>query len=198
METKKDLISKQVAQIIAKFATLKGAQFIGIREYQSKTTGEVSNYVINANFSYGNAVNKDITTLSSATESDFLDLAKQTGFNIDLIKQAHENVLNSLLKNKDTETQSNQSKAQQDTYYPVTNSIKMHLETRQLYIYALSVNKLVLKKGEYKTVKSKDLTLAQNAVKKHFDLTTNKYRQFIVDADRLACVKMGKESFELI
>ena len=56
MKNQNALITKR---IVSKFSTLNGASFVGIPEYTSKTTGEVANHVVNAGFSYGNAVEKD-------------------------------------------------------------------------------------------------------------------------------------------
>ena len=68
--------------------------------------------------------------------------------------------------------------------------MKVHIETGKIFIYALTVNKVVLEAGEYKEVNSRDLTLAQNAVKKYFNFSTAKFRQFTVNADQLTGVNI--------
>jgi hypothetical protein len=43
----------------------------------------------------------------------------------------------------------------------------------------MAIAKTVLSKGEYKQVNSRELTLAQNAVKKALNLSTAKFRRFM-------------------
>ena len=77
---------------------------------------------------------------------------------------------------------------------PITNSIKLHIETGRLHIFALAHTKQVIEKGEYKTVNSRELTLCQNAVKEYFEFKTIKYRQFIVEPEQLTTVAIkGQE-----
>lgn len=183
--------------LLKEFENLKGARFIGIREYCSKTTGEVAHHVLNAGFSYGNAVQKDLTSLLNANEDDIKNIAS-TLFSIDLVKEAIEKLKTSLVNNQNEETASNQSKAQNEAYFQITSSIKLHKESMKIHIYALHVSKTVLVPGVYKEVKSRPLTLAQNAVKKYFDFSTAKYRQFIVDKEYLTSdVKINGNSYSL-
>jgi hypothetical protein len=188
---------EKIAKIVEKFSMLNGTRFVGIREYLN-SHNEISNVVVNADFNYGNAVAKDLNTLKSGTMQDVENIAFGSKFNKDLVSQAINKMIESFEKNQNPETQSAQSKAQQDTYTKVTNSIKMHNETGQLYIYALQVSKKVLVEGEYKEKNSKDLTLAQNAVKKYFDLSTAKYRSYVIDENKLASVTITGDTLTVI
>lgn len=62
------------AKIIALFSENKGTQFVGIQKY-TNSVGEVANYVVNVNFSYGKAVEKSIAILNSLTDEDFAAIA---------------------------------------------------------------------------------------------------------------------------
>ena len=186
---------ESVKRIIAKFILLNGSNFVGIRGYEN-SKGEIANHVVIADFNYGNAVEKDLAKLQGATEADIQNIAKE-GFSADLVKQAIQKLADSFIKNSNPETASNQSIAQKDTYTKVTNSIKIHNETGQVYIYALGHSKVVVQKGEYKEKNSRELTLAQNAVKKYFDLTTAKYRNFIVDENQLESVRITGDTITL-
>jgi hypothetical protein len=188
---------EKIAKIVEKFSMLKGTRYVGIRGYVNSHE-EISNVVVNADFSYGNAVAKDLNTLKSGTMQDVENIAFGSNFSKDLISQAINKMIESFEKNQNPETQSAQSKAQQDTYTKVTNSIKMHNETGQLYIYALQEKKYIVKKGEYKEKNSKDLTLAQNAVKKYFDLSTAKYRSYVIDENKLASVAITGDTLTVI
>ena len=181
---------EKVKAILAKCIMMNGSSFVGIRKYVNSHK-EISNHVIIANFSYGNAVAKDLVKLKGATDADVENIAK-SGHTIELVKQAIAKMIESFEKNSNPETASNQSKAQKDTYTKVTDCIKMHNETGELYIYAIGHSKVIVEKGEYKEKNSNDLTLAQNAVKKYFDLTTAKYRNFkVVDEQMEAVVITG-------
>lgn len=191
----KNILAK--CTLIAKFAQLENASFVGIRDYLNKHD-EISNQVVDANFSYGNAVEKDLKALKSATESDINNIIFNTTFTAELVKTAIAKLINGFEKNQNSETKSNQSKAQTDTYLQITNGIKLHKETGQLYIYALLVDKHITRKGHYDEVKSNELTLAQNAVKKYFDLSTAKFRSFIVDENHLTAVRITGDTITLI
>ncbi len=190
-------IAKIVKMIIAMFANLNGSSFVGIKGYTSSTTGEVANHVVNANFSYGNAVEKDLKALKGATDEDVKAIADK-GFTVDLVKMAIDKLRDAFIKNQNPETASAGSVAQSDAYVPITNSIKLHIETGKIHIYALAVSKQVLVEGEYKAVNSRELTLCQNAVKKYFDFSTAKYRNFIVDPAMLSGVNINGEKFSLV
>jgi hypothetical protein len=185
--------AKQIKSIVSMFANLNGASFVGIREYLSTSTGEIANHVIIANFSYTNAVKHDLTALQNVSIFDLNTINNEYGFSVELIKQAINKLKTAFENNQNTETQSNQSKGQNDAYLHITNSIKLHIETRKLYIYALSHSKTVICEGEHKQVNSRELTLCQNAVKKYFKFKTIKFRQFIVEPSQLSTVAVNGE-----
>lgn len=188
--------SKAVKKIIKNFTEIDGGLFVGIREYQNKAN-EIANHVINVNFSYNNAVINDIKKLQNATEKDIVNIARQFNIEVDLVKKAMDKLLNSLINNQNKETASNQSKAQNDSYISICPSIKIHRETRNFYIYGLRVSKNVLVEGEYKKVNHRPLTVAQNAIKKYFDFTTAKYKNYIVAPDKLKAVASNKNLIQL-
>lgn len=61
----------QIQRLLAYFSVLTGTKFVGIKEYISVKSGEVANFVINANFNYGNAIETTVKILKSLTASDF-------------------------------------------------------------------------------------------------------------------------------
>jgi hypothetical protein len=175
--------------IVSLFANLNGTSFVGIRAYQSSTTGEVANHVVIANASYGNAVEEDLRKLENATDADVQAISDK-GFSAELVRTAINKLADSFRKNMNPETQSAQSKGQQDAYITITPSIKLHIESGKIHIFAQHHSKQVLVEGEYKSVNSRELTLCQNAVKKYFDFRTAKFRNFIVDKDQLSTLKI--------
>ena len=190
-------INAIVKQVVKQFSELKGAKFIGIREYRAKTSNELANHVLNANFNYGNAVEKDLTSLMALNVIDIDTISDNTGIPSTIILDAVNALITSFEKNQNKETQSNQSKAQNELYLPITSSIKLNLTTGLLHIYALAVSKQIIEKGEYKTVNSRQLTLAKNAIEKYCDFTTAKYRNFIIDKKYLSTLKISGETLSL-
>lgn len=171
--------------------TVARPTFVGIQNYLSSTSGELANHVILCNFSYKNAVLRDLSKLQNCNISDVETIAKNSGLSIDLINEAIEKMKTSFINNMNKETASAQSLAQKDTFTVISDAVKVHNETKQIYIYGLAVAKKVIEKGEYKSVNSRPLTIAQNEVKKYFNFSTDKYRQFIVNPENLSSVKIN-------
>ena len=126
--------TKQIKAIVSLFSELNGASFVGIRNYVSEKSGEIANFVVIANFSYANAIEHDLKALQNFSIFDINEISK-LGFSVELIKQAIDKLKTSFENNINTETQSNQSKGQQDAYLPITNSIKLHIETGKIHLF---------------------------------------------------------------
>jgi len=175
-------IEQLIKAIIALFVQFNGTTFVGLT-YTNKN-GETAKHVINVGFSYANAVKKDLAKLQG---TNIENLSKAINFPIDLVQTAVNKMIDSFVKNQNEETQSNQSKAQQDLYIhvPGVTGVKINKETKKIHIYAMAIHKEIIVKGEYKEVNSRELTLCQNAIKKHLNFTTAKYRNFIINPDQL-------------
>jgi hypothetical protein len=191
-----DSIVKKVVNLFANPMTsaltgLSSASFVGIRNYVSSTSGEIANHVILANFSYGNAVKNDLKKLQNTTQSDIQEIVEKFGFSVELINTAIAKLIDSFVKNQNPETRSNQSKGQTDAYVNISDCIRLHIESQKIYIYGLGISKEIIQKGEYKSVNSRELTLCQNAVKKHFNLSTAKFKQYIIEPDQIGSVKVN-------
>jgi hypothetical protein len=179
------IINALIAQIIAKFAELNGTSLVGIRRYEAKGSGEICNHVVNANWSYGEAKKRDMKKLAKATMEDVKAIAEKANVAIEVVQEA--------LAEMQT-TNKKRSEGQKNAYIPVTNAIKYCKESGMLHIYAQAIWKGVPEvEGTYKEVKSRPKTIAKNVAKKHFDLATRKFRQFIVHPDMLAEVAIDKE-----
>lgn len=190
-------VNKLVSNISQQFENVSRPTFLGIKNYESKSSGEIADHVILTNFSYKNAVKRDLQKLQVITENEKIRLAINSGFSIDLINEAIEKLSTSFINNQNEETKSNQSKAQTDAFTRINEAIKIHNETGQVYIYGLHIKKNVHVDGEYKKVNSRPLTLCQNWLKKELNFSTSKYRQFIVDKNMLSAVNLNGESFQL-
>lgn len=179
------IINAVVAKIVAMFAQLNGTSLVGIREYESKSTGEVCNHVVNANFSYGEAKKRDMAKLANATKADLLAIAEKAKVAFEVVEQA--------IAEMQT-TSKKRSEAQKDAYIPITNAIKLNKESGLLHIYAMAMWKSEpIVQGVFKEVNSRPKTIAKNVAKKYFNLATAKYRNFIVHPDMLSEVAINGE-----
>jgi hypothetical protein len=73
---------KKMEEIIREIAENQqgiGANFLGIKEYTSKTSGEVANFVVNFGISYANAKEQTNKILNTLTDKDFEAIAEKYG-----------------------------------------------------------------------------------------------------------------------
>jgi hypothetical protein len=181
----KSIMTVLIAQIIAKFAELNGTSLVGIREYEAKGSGEVANHVVNANFSYAEAKKRDMAKLAKATNADLLAIASKAKVALEIVREA--------LAEMQT-TDKKRSEAQINAFIPITNAIKLNKESGLLHIYAMAIWKgQPIVEGVFKEVKSSPKTIAKNMAKKYFNLSTAKYRSFIVHPDMISEVAINGE-----
>jgi len=181
-----------------------GATFMGIREYQSKSklkVGEkhgIANYIVNTNISYENAKNHDKDSLIKLSAADIKKMAKDSKYSIIEIQAAIYRLLSAILKNENKETQSNQSKAQQDIYTKINGSVKFHEELQKVYIYSLVIDKFEISESVYLPKETRENTKVQNVVKKYCNFKTIKYRLFTIDVEQMTSVKINGEAITII
>jgi hypothetical protein len=180
-----------------KFETLKGVSFVNLANYESSTSGEIANHIININLSVMNAKKKDFETLKSVDEKKLFDISEKSGIALDICKIALSEMITSAEKNlnEDPEQRTNQSKGQTDAYIHLTPAIKMHKETMDVHVFGQHIQKTVIKKGEYKTVKSQPKTLAKKAITKEMNLSAPKFRNFKVG--NIDKISISGETLEL-
>ena len=161
-----------------------GVSFVKINGYKN-SQGEISNILINVGASYENQKNADLKTLQTA------DITKMQ-FSVDMptVLTAKTELENSLIKPNE-----NRSNGQIEAYTNICKGIKIHNETGVLYIFGMQVKKDVICKGEYKTVKSQNKTIAKNELKKQLDLKLDKFRQY--SFDNITNLKLNKDTIEL-
>lgn len=108
--------------------------------------------------------------------------------------------------NLNPETKSTQSLAQAETYErlyhngKIVPSIKVHKETKKVFIWAMAHSKKVVKSGEYKDSERNIESEQKFSIEKYCryvlnaELPTTKYRNLVVDADQMSkVVAMGEE-----
>ena len=176
MNTRKELIES--------LGKIFGASFVSLKNYESSTSGEIANHVINVGADYANAVKKDIEKLSEVFYKD------------EIYEQARVKMLDSLKKNMDSETVSNQSIAQKDAYLHINKSVKLHIENGTLHISGMACSKKVIKEAtKHKNPSKNPVIIAQGRIQKELNLSTPKWRNY--KFENLNIVNTGGNSFEL-
>lgn len=179
-------ISKN-SSLLATAKSIKGTTFVGLRNY-TNSQGETSNYTLLVGINFENVLKNDMKSLIENKKAMIVELSKN--HSLEMINKAYDNVYNSLNKRlADEETKEalranndktiNQSDAQKDAYHHIAKGVKLHVDTLQIHIFGLVVRKTVLEPIEYKTVNSRELTIAQNRIKKFCNFKQEKYRTFI-------------------
>lgn len=161
-------------EIVKAALNLKGVEFVGLENYESKTSGEVSNVVLNMGVNVQKAKEKDLETLKN------FDVNLLSTENKELAKVALNELIVSAEKNLNVETATNQSKGQAEAYLNLGNGLKLHIESEALHISGFAHSKTVLVEGEYKKVNKREKTLIKDEIKKVAKLRMNKYRNYII------------------
>ena len=185
MNNQETTLDKKIANIptVTAFSGIKGSSFVGIRGYES-SKGEVSNVTLNVGGSYGKLLESDLKTLE---EFDIAPLCKV--FNKDVVLKAHTALLTSLYKRTASELEKEvlranndktikRSDAQKDAFITISKGLKH--KDNVLYVEGTVTQKTVLIKGVYPTVKSRELTIVKNRIKKDANLKENKYKRFVI------------------
>lgn len=171
--------------LFEKLVAMKGCQFIGIQGYVSKTTGEIANHTINVGLSVNKAKETDLALLQSTdVETVSKNVSVNKGIALEICNTALNELRTSALRNvsKDMNERTTQSKAQTNAYltHPDFPAIRIHKDTFEVHIFGMSVQKKVIKKGEYKVVKSQPKTIAKKGITKELNLRAGKFRTFVV------------------
>ena len=174
------LVIDNITQAVKNSVT--GVTFVSITNYTNKQN-ETSNNLINVGINYNNTKQKDIEFLNNINLTDYTFKSDLT-----LLEQAKNDLINSLIKPNE-----NISTAQINAYTNITNGIKVHNITGQIYIYGYRTNKTIINEGTYKETKSTQLTIAKNEIKKL--LKTNKFTQFAIEPTNI--IKTNKQIIEL-
>lgn len=164
-----------LSQMLAKSPTK--VAFVGINGY-TNSYGEISNNLVNVGASLANAKKKDVETLNNVDVTTY-------NFDSILLEKGRVELINSL-----TNPNENRSQGQIDAYTIITNGIKVHNQTGEIYIYGLRVSKKVITEGVYPVVNSRPLTIAKNILKK--DLKSSKFTQYKISS--MAQIRLNGET----
>lgn len=175
-------ILQALITLFGSLETITGCSFVSIL-YTNKD-GEVQKTLLNVGVSYENAKKKDIEYLKSL---DVTTLKSHLGK--DILEQARQTLLGSLISPNKA-----RSNGQKNAYRMLTNGLKIHKETGQLYIFAMKVKKEVLIEGDYKADTRKPLTQAKDLIRE--GMKSTKYRQYNLSNMSTATLKGDTLVFE--
>jgi len=189
--------NEQITRILDLFDDLNGTKFVGIKNYESKISGEICNFVVNANFNYGNAIKTTKAILNSLTDSDFNKIADMSNVcNVSGTKYGTNKAVREYLETgkiakegtkayaktmadvKVTKTLAeirnemvlafDKPKKDDPIYKPVAKGVKQHIENGKYYIWAMSHWKdEPTVAGTYKESTPKLETEQKNAIEKY-------------------------------
>lgn len=231
------------AMLLENFNALNGTKWVGIKGYKSVKSGEVANFVVNANFNYGNAVDNSIAILETLTNADFEAIVAKYNVNNEAgieygtnagareflasgklpkegtkaritvlegvketktVAQIVADMIAQMNANKDPETRSAQSIAQREKYVHVAKSVKRHIETGRLHIWAMANWKEVVEVGVYADSEMGIEAKQKNAVERYCkdvlskQLPTTKYRNFVIEDNQLAEVAITGNTYQFV
>lgn len=164
-----------------KFGSLKGAKFIGLKNYTNKY-GEVAIISLLTNINVKNAKENDLQKLKAVTDDDLTSISKKKNLSLDVLKTALSELIASAEKNlsENVEDRTAGSKAQADAYIHLSPSVRLHKDTMNVYVTGFINSKTVIVEGEYPETKKREKTLCKEAIKKHADLRMEKFRNYKV------------------
>lgn len=167
-------------QIFDKFDSLKSASFIGIKGYKNQYN-EIADITLNVNVSIESTKRKDLQTLEALKESDLNTIAEKCSQPVELVKAALDELLTSAKKNlsENIEERTTNSQAQTDSYIILTDGLKLHKDSLEVFVYGFQNQKKVIQEGdERKPTKKQNKTICKDAIKKYCDLRMEKYRTY--------------------
>jgi hypothetical protein len=194
----KNLIA--IIRMLLAIAGLKGAKFVSLKGYVSSESGEIADYVINTNIDVMEAKKNDLKTLQACNIETLKVIKRNTAKDIalDIYEMAYAEMLESATKNvsANKEDRTINSVAQTEAYEHLTNGIKVCKSSDEVHIFGMIDQKVTIKAGTYKEVKSSDKTLAKKAITKQLNLRAGKFRTFKVL--NVAEAKVSGEVFEVL
>lgn len=167
-------------QIFEKFESLKSASFIGIRGYKNQYN-EIADITLNVNVSIQATKEKDFELLENLKENDLLIISEKTNQPLSLIQTALDELKESAKRNlsENLEERTTQSQAQTDSYIVLTDGLKLHKDSLEVFVYGFQNQKKVIQEGdERKPTKKQAKTICKDAIKKYCDLKMEKYRTY--------------------
>lgn len=168
-------------------ATERGASFVGVT-YRAKESGELSRYTVLVGVQYLNLVTKSLTEARAVTPTDN---AKGS-----LDRKAKAQVLRSLRNTLENAKRGEQNDAytKRGMYEQVAAGVNVFSDGT-FELKGIVVSRKVLEAGVHKTVKSRPLTIAKDAIRDQLSLA--KWRTLCLDSGALDSLRAGHKEVEV-
>ena len=179
-------VPQEIVEFANSISTMtNGCKFISL-QYRNKSANELARHTLLVGFSYHQLVVKSV-----AEQTELLPT-----FTGDKLTAAN-NVMASLQKTLAAHARDEQNPdyTKKGMYAPVRNGVSINTNDNSIQLFGLSVSKVVLEPGMYKTVNSKPMTILQNEVKELLSVT--KFREFALDAGVVLAGKVNGKTFEI-
>jgi hypothetical protein len=155
---------QNISTLISNLSDITGVSFVST--VYTNEQNEIQKTVFNVNVSYKQAQAKDIEYLKT------LDVTSlKSGLGKELLEQARQALLGALISPNKA-----RSNGQKNAYTHLTNGLKIHNETNELYVVGMKVKKTVLLECDYKADTRKPLTVAKDTIRK--GMKSTKYRNY--------------------
>ena len=164
--------------------SITAVSFVSVRNYTNKND-ETANYLFNLGVNYEKAIQDDIKFLQNLDVTTLTDVKSSVAD----LAIAKAQLIESFISPNE-----NRSNGQKNAYTPIgLKGLKVHNESGLLYVWGFLQNKTVTVKGTYKEVKSSNITIAKNELKKL--LKSGKFRMFSIAIGNT--IKASGETLEL-
>lgn len=171
--------------ILSAVAGIGGVQFASLT-YTAKGTGEVARHTVILGASYTACIEKSLAALSKARFSCPVKRQAQA----ELVASFNETLA------KHAIGQQNSAYTKAETYVSTDIAgVKLNTVDGSLKLFGLTVGKVVIKPGTYKSVKSAPLTIAKNTLRKR--LPVGKFREYAIEAGALESARVNGATLEL-
>lgn len=180
-------MKSNIAEVAKAVKSIVGCQFASLT-YLSKTDKSLARYTVNLGFSYHNAVLKSVTEL----EIIMAEMVDKTTLAYQAAVEVMESLKKTLAAHANGEQNDDYTKKGQ--YIPIGNGLNLNTTDNTIQLFGLLQSKVVLVEGERKPVKSKPLTIEKNKIRKQ--LTVSKFREFALDNENVAGVKVNGQTME--
>lgn len=177
----------EVAGLVQAFREIEGkSQFVGFT-YTSKGTGEIARYTLQIGVDYKGLVERSLLELelNEATH-------KAQPFGAEAFEAVQASLKESLLAMAEGREHKDYTKA--GIYISICSGIRMNSNDLTLEVCGVQRSRVVIQKGEYKTVKSKSLTIVKNAIRDTLPLA--KYRTLSLDIGAISSARINGETID--
>lgn len=168
-------------------ATEAGCTFVGVT-YRAKESGELSRYTVLVGVDYGNLTRKSLAEARAVIPAD-----NSKG---SLDRKAKAEVIRSLRNTLENAKRGEQNDAytKRGMYTPVAAGVNV-FEDGTFELKGIVVQRRVLEAGVHKTVKSRPLTVAKDAIRRQLSLA--KWRTLCLDAGALETLRASHKEVEV-